>query len=142
MSSSSFYTLLADIVVVVHFAFVAFVVVSPPLIWLGGWRRWGWVKNLWFRGGHLLAIGIVAGQALCGIICPLTTWENKLRLAAGQGTYAGSFIQHWVHRVLFYEGNPAVFTVCYVLFFVAVLATLWLVPPRWPWRAKAAQIKP
>lgn len=123
---------LADCLLLVHFAIVSFVVLGLVLIWAGHFRKWEWVGNRWFRIAHLATIGVVAAEALGGVVCPLTTWENQLRLAAGGGgRYAGSFVQHWVHKAMFFELPSDVFTVCYVLFFVAVAASLWLVKPRW-----------
>jgi hypothetical protein len=125
-----FYLVLADAILVVHTAFVAFVIVGLVLIWLGGWRRWSFVRNFWFRIGHLAAIGVVAAESLTGFICPLTTWEDRFRLlAGGEERYAGSFIQHWLHRILFYEASPWVFQAA---LFVAVPLRLWLGPPPRP----------
>ena len=41
------------------------------------------MRNFWFRGSHLGAIAVVAAESLVGFVCPLTTWENRLRLLAG-----------------------------------------------------------
>ena len=68
---ATFYRLAADAVVLVHFSYVAFVVVGLAAILLGLARRWGWVRNVWFRSLHLLAILVVAAEAVCGITCPL-----------------------------------------------------------------------
>ena len=122
---------LADLVLVVHATFIAFVIVGLILIWIGWLRRWGWVRNLWFRLAHLAAIGVVAAQALFGVICPLTIWEDELRLlAGGEGRYAGSFIQHWLHQLIFFEAEGYVFTIAYVAFFLAVVFSFWVIPPR------------
>ena len=43
-------------------------------------------------------------------------------------------IQHWLHRLIFFDLDERVFTVAYVTFFLAVALSLWLVPPRWPRR--------
>lgn len=76
---------------------------------------------------------MVAAQALLGVICPLTIWEDELRMVAGgEGRYAGSFIQHWLHQIIFFEAEGYVFTVAYVVFFLAVAGSLWLVPPARP----------
>ncbi len=129
------YLMLADLVLIVHAAFVAFVIVGLLLIWLGRFRGWGLVRNFWFRLTHLAAIAIVAAEALIGFVCPLTTWENRLRfLAGGDERYQGSFIQHWLHQVMFFDFNEWVFTVVYVVFFVVVALSLWFVPPQWPRR--------
>ena len=130
---------LADLVLVVHFAFVAFVVVGLLLIWLGWFRRWNFVRNRWFRLGHLAAIGVVAAESVLGFVCPLTTWENRLRLlAGGEQRYAESFVQHWLHRLMFFDLDERAFTIGYVVFFLAVVLSLWLVPPVWARRAASA----
>ncbi len=129
------YRLAADAVVIVHFAYVAFVVVGLLAILLGlAWRR-GWARNCWFRSLHLLAIVVVAAEAMCGITCPLTTWEQQLRTLAGETADRGDFLADWVHRLMFFDAEPGVFTACYVLFGLVVLATFVLAPPRWAAKA-------
>ncbi len=135
---ATFYRLAADAVVLVHFSYVAFVVVGLAAILMGLVGRWGWVRNVWFRSLHLLAILIVAAEAACGIPCPLTTWEQDLRTLAGDTAYQGGFIADWIHRVLFYEFPTWVFTLCYVLFGLVVLATFVFAPPRWSREQRAS----
>jgi len=118
--------LFADLVLLAHFAFVLFVVGGLVLIWVGAAAGWRWVRNFWFRGAHLAAILCVAGEALLGVVCPLTEWEDALR---GARTNT-SFIARWLHRVLFYSFPDWVFTTAYVLFALAVAATWWRVRPR------------
>ena len=139
MSKPDLYRLLADVVLVVHFGFVSFVVGGLILIWIGWALRWEWVRNFWFRLAHLIAMGIVLAEALGGVICPLTTWEDKLRWMAGDGVrYGGTFIQHWLHRVMFYDVSNATMTAAYSVFFTLLAASLWVVKPRWP-RAPTAR---
>jgi hypothetical protein len=126
-----FYRIAADLVVTFHFSYVAFVVLGMLAILVGLGLGWGWVRNPWFRVAHLVAIAIVAVQALAGVVCPLTALENSLRLRAGQATYPGAFVGYWAHRLAFYEAPPWVFTTCYTLFGLAVLGTFVLAPPRW-----------
>jgi len=121
--SASLYAALADALLLLHFLFVAFVVVGFILILAGLALGWQWVRNRAFRLCHLLAIGIVVLQSWLGMLCPLTLWEAWLRRRAGQGHYEGSFIQHWLHQLLFFEAEPWVFTTIYTLFGAAVLAT-------------------
>ena len=122
--------ILADLILVAHSLFVGFVILGLAAILLGKYRRWGWVRNWWFRAIHLLAIGIVMVEAWLGWICPLTEWENRSRAAAGGAAYSGSFIQHWLHEILFYDFDPWVFTAAYTAFGILVLIAWLLVPPE------------
>ena len=117
--------MIADVILVVHFGIVLFIVGGLIAVWIGAGLGWRWVHNRWFRYLHLGAIGFVAAEALLGIACPLTVWED---LARG-GVRAESFVGRWVRRVMFYEAPEWVFTVAYVAWTLATLATLRLVPP-------------
>jgi len=118
--------MMADALLVVHFAIAAFIVAGLVLVWLGAALGWRWVRDPWFRYAHLAAIAFVAAQALAGIACPLTVWEDLLR----GNLQAGSFVGRWVRRLLYYEAPPWVFTAAYVAWTTATLLTLRLVPPR------------
>ncbi len=88
------FRLLADAVLLVHAAFVAFVV-------LGGWwvlfrPRLAWV--------HLPVVAWGAGIELLGGICPLTPLENRLRALAGEQGYPGGFVEHYLLAALYPEG--------------------------------------
>jgi hypothetical protein len=124
------YSHFADIVLLLHFAIVLFVVGGLLLIVFGNLLRWPWVNRWWFRALHLLAISVVVLESWLGIECPLTTLENWLRMQAGQGVYQGSFIQHWVHGVMFYQAPGWVFALAYTLFALAVVAAWWRWPPH------------
>ena len=126
MNNAGLYSLLADALLVIHFAFVVFVVVGFLLILLGLLARWTWVRNRKFRITHLAAIGIVVLQAWFGQLCPLTIWENALRRRAGQSGYAETFIEHWLHEILFYQAAPWVFTIIYTAFGLLVVLVWFL----------------
>ena len=115
---------LADAVLIIHFLYVLFVVGSLPVIWLGAWLKLAFVHNRWFRYVHLAAIGLVVVESLSGMVCPLTAWENVLR----QVEMEGSFLQHWIHKIMFYNVPESVLTVVYVLFAGLVAATFIWVP--------------
>jgi hypothetical protein len=123
------YRLLADAVLVLHAAFVAFVVLGLVAIIAGNLRRWAWVNQLGFRVGHLAAIAVVVAQTWLEILCPLTGLEMWLRARAGEDTYAGGFIQHWLQAVLYYDAPAWVFAAAYTLFGLAVAACWWYFPP-------------
>jgi len=88
------YRLLADGLVLAHLAFVVFVVTGGFLIL---WRPS-------FRWIHLPAAAWGALIECTGWICPLTPWEQALRLKAGQVGYAGGFIDHYILPILYPQG--------------------------------------
>lgn len=124
------YRALADGLLTIHVGFVLFVVAGLVLILAGGAAGWRWVRHPGFRSAHLGAIVFVAVQAWLGRICPLTTWEMALRDSAGDATYAGSFIQFWLQRLIYYDAPAWVFTTAYTTFALLVALSWWLVPPR------------
>ena len=124
------YALLADIVLTLHVAVVAFVVGGLVLVLAGNLRGWRWVNTLWFRLAHLAAIMVVVAETWLGMPCPLTTLEMWLRERAGVTGYGGGFIEHWLQRVLYYEAPWWVFAVGYSLFGLLVIATWIRFPPE------------
>jgi Protein of Unknown function (DUF2784) len=118
--------MMADALLVVHFLIAAFIVGALPLVWLGAWRGWAWVRDPRLRYAHLGAIAFVAAEALLGVMCPLTVWEDMLR----GGPRPESFVGRWVHYFLYYQAPEWAFTAAYVAWTAATLATLRLVPPR------------
>jgi hypothetical protein len=123
------YQLLADAVLTLHFSIVVFVVGGLVLTVIGNFRAWRWVNALWFRLAHLAAIGVVVAEAWFGATCPLTSLEMWLRAQARATTYSGSFIEHWLSRLLYYEAPTWVFTLGYSLFGLLVALTWWRFPP-------------
>lgn len=131
MSSPDFrYLIAADAVLAVHVLFVAFVIFGLLAVCIGGLRDWPWVRDLRFRLAHLLGIGFVVAEAWLGMRCPLTAWEMALCARAGDATYAGDFVQHWLQALLYYSAPAWVFTIAYSLFGALVLGSWFLVPPR------------
>jgi Protein of Unknown function (DUF2784) len=84
---------LADVVVVVHLAFIAFVAI-------GGLLAWRWPKVLWV---HVPAVVWALGIVTIGYSCPLTTLEDDLRSRAGEHVYPGGFVAHYLDDVLYPE---------------------------------------
>jgi hypothetical protein len=88
------YRLLADLIVVVHFAFLLFVVT-------GGVFALRWPKAAWV---HVPAALWGAMIEFFGWVCPLTPLEIVLRHRGGEAAYTGGFIAHYVMSVLYPEG--------------------------------------
>ena len=121
---------LADVLVVFHLSYVLFAILGAVVVLIGWPFGWGWIRNRVFRFTHLVCVLIVPLEAIGGVLCPLTTWEKELRLKAGQTPDELSFVGRLTRDVLFYEAPPWVFTVCYIVFGLLVIATFFLVPPR------------
>ena len=121
---------LADAILVLHVGIVAFVVLGQLAVLVGAWRHWAWVRKFWFRLLHLLLMVFIAAQAWLGALCPLTAWEQQLRALAGQSGYRGSFIEHWLSRLIFFEAPWWAFVAAYTGFAVLVAASWRWVPPR------------
>lgn len=131
------YRTLADAVLVAHVGVVLFIVGGLVLILAGARLNWSWVRNMRFRIAHLAAIGYVVITTWCGIECGLTTLEQSLRLKAGQTSFEGDFIAHWLSRILFFEAPPWAFIAVYTAFGLLVAWTWIRVAPR---RRRTAQM--
>ncbi|MEW6707241.1 MAG: DUF2784 domain-containing protein [Pseudomonadota bacterium] len=89
--------LAADAIVLLHLAFIVFVMLGALLA-----LRWRWVVLV-----HLPAAAWGVFVELTGRICPLTPAENALRVKAGQSGYSESFVEHYLLPVLYPEGLTA-----------------------------------
>lgn len=130
MSQPAFFQALANAILALHVAFIAFVVTGLLLIIVGGFLRWSWIRNRWFRFAHLAAIAFVVLESWLGAACPLTTFELWLRRASGQVLVDGDFIAFWLRRLFFFEAPAWIFTLCYSSFGALVILSWLLVPPR------------
>jgi len=88
------WSLLADGVVIVHFAFTAFVV-------FGGFLSWRWPRAALL---HLPALAWGVWIELSHTICPLTPLEVRLRQLGGQAGYTGGFLAHYLRAILYPAG--------------------------------------
>lgn len=88
------FRLLADCVVLLHFAFVIFVVIGG--LFVIRWRKIAWV--------HLPVVIYAALIELIGWVCPLTPLENWLRRKGGQAGYQVSFIEQYLLPLLYPVG--------------------------------------
>lgn len=86
--------LAADLVLLLHLAFIAFALLGGAL-----GRRWRWMPL-----AHLPAAAWGFFVELSGRACPLTELENTLRTRAGEAGYQGSFIENHLLGVIYPEG--------------------------------------
>jgi hypothetical protein len=124
------YRILADLVVLLHAAFVAFVVLGEIAVLYGLARSRSWARAFWFRWLHLASIAFVVLSSWLGATCPLTDLENFLRERGGERGYPGDFIGYWVRELLFYKCSTWTFIVVYSVFGMVVLATFLLGKPQ------------
>ena len=115
------YPLLADLVLIVHLAFVIFVLCGGLLV-----LRWRWIAWL-----HLPAAVWGTVVEFTGWICPLTPLENWLRTQGGEATYAGDFIGRYLLPILYPEAlTPDIQVMLGVLVLVVNLVIY-----GWLWQA-------
>jgi hypothetical protein len=122
--------LLADAVLLLHFAVVVFVVAGLVCIVAGNLLHWAWVNVPWLRVAHLAAIAVVVAESWLGFECPLTTLESWLRARAGGEAYTQGFVEHWVQYLLFYDAPAWVFALAYTGFAALVVWIWWRFPPK------------
>ncbi|HKQ30393.1 MAG TPA: DUF2784 domain-containing protein [Burkholderiales bacterium] len=138
------YALAADALLVLHTAFVVFVIGGQIMV-LHGWRvGWSWTRNTVFRLVHLAVVVFVVLETWLGFACPLTVWENWLRVRAGQTIYDDiGCIAHWLQKILFYSAPGWAFNVIYTVFALVVLISFVRYPPRgnigWKRRSNRAE---
>jgi hypothetical protein len=85
------YGVLADFIVVVHFAFVLFAILGGLLVFR--WKRCAWI--------HVPVVLWAALIEFSGWVCPLTPLENWLREKGGAVGYPSGFIEHYILPVLY-----------------------------------------
>lgn len=92
-------SLLADIVLLIHFGFVLFTMLGGLLV----------PYRLWLAWLHIPIVLWAVMINLFGWICPLTPLENSLRISAGQAGYAGGFVQHYIAPLIYLQGTSPQF---------------------------------
>ena len=109
------YRLAADVVVAVHFAYLAFIIV-------GGWLAWRWPRLVPF---HLAAVVVGFVSITIGFDCPLTNVERWLRRQGGQQPYANGFIDHYVKGHLYPHGYDLVVQLSIAAVVVGAYGAIW-----------------
>lgn len=93
------YHLLADLVFVLHLAFICFVIGGGVLVW-----RWHWLAI-----PHLAAVCWGLAIEFLSAPCPLTPLEQALLHKAGEGQYGGGFIDHYIVPLIYPQADPRFF---------------------------------
>ena len=117
---------MAELVLALHLAVIAFNVFGLVAIPLGAWAGWSFVRVRWWRLLHIASLAVVAVQAALGRACFLTIWQDGLEQARTETP----LLMRWVNSVVYWPMPMWVFTVAYGLVFAYVLALYRWVPPR------------
>jgi Protein of Unknown function (DUF2784) len=103
------WVVLADIVLVAHLTYLAFL---PT----GGFLAWRWPKIV---PVHLIAIAVAVVSITVGFDCPLTSWEQSFRRRGGQHAYTDGFVDHYLTGRVYPHGDAwlvqVVFGLCIVV---------------------------
>jgi hypothetical protein len=116
---------LAQAVLALHLAVIAFNVVGLAAIPAGAALGWRWVRVRWWRALHLASWAVVVVQAVLGRACFLTIWQDQLTGAAP----APPLIQRWVERAIYWPLPIWAFGAVYIALFAMVIALWRVVPP-------------
>jgi len=124
-----FYKIIADIIVVMHFIWIIFMLLGFFLTVYGFFRKrffdW-WL----FRTLHLLGILFVGILTILRRFCPLTILENLSRVRYNlEGTYPGSFIVHYIEKLVYPDINQILLLVGTIFVAVFVLVVYIIRPP-------------
>jgi len=123
------YRILADLIVTIHFAWILFMLTGFILTLRGFFHREFFEKWL-FRVMHLIGVIYVNLLGLMGKFCPLTLWENILREKHNPSlTYPGSFIIHYVEKLVYPEVNPWIIYIPTIFITVFTIIIFILRPP-------------
>jgi hypothetical protein len=117
--------LLADLLVLLHLAYILFVVLGGILVRARPWVAWL----------HLPAAAWGAIVSAMGWVCPLTPWEQEFRRRAGQVGYTGGFIEHYLIPIIYPAGLTLDLQRAEAVFVVLVNLVLY----RWAWRTWRAR---
>lgn len=88
------YGFMADAVLLLHLAFIIFVLIGGIAVLR--WPRLAWI--------HVPAATWGALIEFAGWICPLTPLENSLRQRGGEAGYSGGFVDHYITSIIYPDG--------------------------------------
>jgi hypothetical protein len=119
-----FYTIAADVVIFIHFLWIAFVILGFPVFLYLNWPRW--------RIFHLASLITMIIMQLTHTICPLTHLEAYLKSKGVSGqVYPGKFTIETIERLIYVEDlTLEKITYATIIFLMAVVISFWIRPIR------------
>ena len=135
------YRLLADAMLVLHLAWILFMLYGFALTVRAFWRPAYWNRTL-FRSLHLVGILFVASKPVLGEYCPLTVWEYELRRHYNPTIeYPGSFVIGYLEKLVYPDISPLVYLLPTFAIAAFTLVMFVVKPPArlWQWRRQATR---
>jgi len=124
------YKILADTIVVIHLIWILFILAGFILTIIGFWQKKFFDRWI-FRTIHLFGILYVSLLALMGKHCPLTILENILRRKYSPFlSYPGSFIIHYLEKLVYPEVNPLVILIPTIFISLFTISVFIIKPPK------------
>ncbi len=124
------YRILADLIVVVHLAWILFML-EGFILTLRGFFHKEFFERWLFRTAHLLGIAYVSTLALMGRYCPLTVWENTLRAKYDPSlNYPGSFMIYYFEKFVYPDVNPLIIQIPTTFIAVFTVVVFIIKPPE------------
>jgi len=121
----------ADAIIVLHFLYILFMLLGFLLTGYALFFREKFFDRWLFRSLHLLGIFYVASLSILGKYCPLTILENELRLRYEVSlVYSGSFIVHYLERLVYPDVNPLVIQIPTVFLAIFTIVVFIVRPPK------------
>lgn len=129
LENINFLYYLSRLVALIHLLYVLFVFLGIAVIYIGELFKIKFVRNIWFRTIHLIAMIIVAIQQYFLINCPLTILEKNLLLKSGNEVYDGAFVAHMINT---YHLNipTSYYLPLYIGLSVLFMLTFLIIPPK------------
>ncbi len=122
------YKIFADLIVVIHFAWILFMLVGFIRTIRGFWKK-NFFDRWLFRTLHLCGIAYVGLLAVLRQYCPLTILENTLRVKYNPDlTYPGSFIVFYVEKLVYPDLNPSIIW-GYTIFIAVFTIVVFIIKP-------------
>ena len=118
--------LIADLILIIHFLIVIFIISLLILVPYGYYKKWIWVSSKKVRYTHVFLMSFVTIESFLGNICPLTVLENNLRGVITNQT----FVSKYLSKIIFFNFPSYVFLTLYFTGFLIVIYFCLKYPPK------------
>ena len=119
-------SLVSDIVLILHFCIIIFIILGFFLVPVGYKFNWNWSSNIKLRALHLGLISFVTFETFLGITCPLTIIEINLN----NFNYSQSFVAFWISKIVYWNLPTLFFIILYSLCVLWTILMWKIFPPK------------